>query len=51
VTVETPGDGFVDDATGMVMHAPTIVAAPKTVWPWPEHAVIVHPLKESQCDW
>lgn len=32
--LKLPGDGFVDDATGLVMHAVTIVAAPKTVWPW-----------------
>ena len=29
-----PGDSFVHDAAGVVMHAVTIAAPPETVWPW-----------------
>jgi len=29
-----PGDSFVHDAAGAVMHAVTIAAPPESVWPW-----------------
>jgi hypothetical protein len=29
-----PGDSFVHDAAGVVMHAVTIAAPPESVWPW-----------------